>query len=199
MPRFIFGDSVDATLRVKELLENGGHHHDPSCRSGISNGSSFHSSVGVGYRSPYRTSNGYVAYNVNRNPITSNKEVHPLSVYPHSLHHRNYLPRHRNEQLVYSSVHWKWRTNQGKQLDKGLMMVVKDEMEHPKTGVTRKNQRINLELLASLFWSLVAFVYTSRFLKTRAEALVKYIFQVIVEKHLKAFRDVLLHESCMFI
>jgi hypothetical protein len=141
----------------------------------------------AGYRSPHRRTNGST---FNGNAITPNEEVPPPSLYPHSLHRQTYLPGHRDQHLVFSSVHWKWRTNQGKSLDKGLMMVIKDEMERKKTGVSKKKRSIDLDSLAALIWALLGFLYSSRFLKTRAEALVRCVFHVMMKLYPELFKDI---------
>jgi hypothetical protein len=177
MPRYIFGSGHSLFRRVENIHGNGNGQLPAAATVNHNN---VQLSTGAQpYSLPYRTANVNGASYVTGNSVTPNEEVHLPSLYPHSLHRQNYLPRHREEHLVVSSVHWKWRTNQGKSLDKGLMMAVKDEMERKKMGVTKKKRSIDLELLAVLIWSLLGFVYFSRFLKTRAEALVKCVFHAL--------------------
>jgi hypothetical protein len=107
-----------------------------------------------------RRTNTYISAIVNGNHVTPN-EVHVPHNYPQSIHRQSNLPIYRDENLVFSSVSWKWKTNQGKALDKGLFFAVKDEMERPKSGVGKKGRRVNLEVLGTLLWSLLSFVYSS--------------------------------------
>jgi hypothetical protein len=201
MPRFIFGSvlehgNTNVGIRANIGFGNGVHVQQ---RSGRCTGT-LQPSLGAGeYRSPHRTTNGNVLHNVNGSTVTPHDEVPPPSVYPHSMHRRDYLPRHREEHLVYSSVHWKWRSNQGKSLDKGLMMVVNDEMSRKKTGVSKKKRAIDLDTLAVLLWALLGFVYSSRFLKTRAEALVRCVFHVMMNLYPELFKDILMKESRAFL
>jgi hypothetical protein len=58
---------------------------------------------------------------------------------------------------------------------------------------------VNLEVLASLLWGVLAFVYSSQYLKTRAEVLVRCIFHVLVDQYPECFKDVLINESCTFL
>jgi hypothetical protein len=200
MPRFIFG----LALGSESVSENVANSHHEECNHGgrtryVNPSTLYQSSSAGAYRSPYRTTNPYVAPNINGNSVTPNEEVPPPSIYPHSLHRRTYLPGHRNENLVYSSVNWKWRTNQGKSLDKGLMMVVNDEMVQKKMGVTKKKRAIDLDFLAALIWALLGFVYSSRFLKSRAEALARCVFHGMMNLYLDLFKDILLKESRAFL
>jgi hypothetical protein len=92
--------------------------------------------AGTGKRAPlsdispfnHKRTNGYISAVANGNPITPNNATHSPSKYPHSIQRRAYQPSYRDENLVYSSVDWKWKTNQGKELDKGLFYAIKVEM-----------------------------------------------------------------------
>jgi hypothetical protein len=195
MPRFIFGGGDVGALRVAENRDNG---HGQRVLPLPPPGNLPAAAVG-GYCSPHTTRNGNVESTVIGNSITPNQEEPTPSHYPHHLHRRQYLPGHRDENLVYSSVHWKWRTNQGKSLDKGLMMVVNDEMSRRKTGVTKKKRSINIDFLAGLIWALLGFVYSSRYMKTRAEALVRCVFHGMMKLYPDLFKDALMKESRAFL
>jgi hypothetical protein len=122
-----------------------------------------------------------------------------LHINPRGLHSRSYLPSHYQSHLVYSSVDWKWRANEGKELDVALHGVVHDKMNRPKSGCTKKKRQIDLTCLAHLLWMLMSFVYSCRHLKTRAEALVRCMFRVLAKEYPELFKDVLIQECRNYI
>ena len=86
---------------------------------------------------------------------------------------------------IHSSIHWKWQdadgkpTKSGKALEKALKDAVLEETMKDKTNGRSKNRRINLELDSKLIWNLLAFVHPTRHTKTRAQALVDCVFDVL--------------------
>jgi hypothetical protein len=121
-----------------------------------------------------------------------------LEINPRSLHNRPYSPYALNNHLVYSSVPWKWRDKHGKAFDLNLHTAIHDELNRPKSGA-KKNRQINLTVLGILLWKLMTFLYGCRFLKTRAEALVLCIFQVLANEYPELFKDILIKESRKFL
>jgi hypothetical protein len=117
-----------------------------------------------------------------------------LHINPRSLHNRGYLPNHLQNHLVYSCVDWKWRCKKGKELDLSLHQCVHDELNREKSSGRKKIRAIDLHILGKVLWSLMAFLYGTRFLRTRAEALVKCIFQVLAKEYPDLFKDVLVKE-----
>jgi hypothetical protein len=102
--------------------------------------------------------------------------------FPHGHHTRNYTPAHINSKLEYSSIDWKWHNKQGKEFDKAF---------RPKTRAKKKDRSINLALLGALHWGLLSFIYFSRCLKARAEALVvQSLFMVLLEQYPEYFKDI---------
>jgi hypothetical protein len=92
---------------------------------------------------------------------------------------------------VYSCVDRKWRGKSRKDLDIRLHKAVKDEASRDKSSAKKKVRSIELNLLGQVLWSMLAFLYGSRYLKTRTEALVKCIFQVLSKEYPELFHDVL--------
>jgi hypothetical protein len=147
----------------------------------------------------HKRTNGLIAAAVNGGVLTPEESPDGLHINPRSLHNRSYLPSQIQNHLVYSCVAWKWRGIAGKELDLGLHEAAQDEMNRPKSGAKKKTRRIELTLLANVLWGLMSFLYSSRYLRTRAEALVQCIFQVLVKEYPELFKDVLLKESRIFI
>ena len=54
-------------------------------------------------------------------------------------------------------------------------------------------------LLANLVWQLLGFIYITRWLKTRAKALVLCVIDILLKSHLDLFRDELIKESRQFL
>jgi hypothetical protein len=52
--------------------------------------------------------------------------------FPHGLYTRVYLPSHQQEHFVRSSIDWRWKHNEGIQLDKELYKAVHDDLSKPK-------------------------------------------------------------------
>lgn len=78
-----------------------------------------------------------------------------------------------------------------KELEKALLSEASKNM----TNGTSMRRRVNLEVLASVAWSVLSFVCIGRFLKTRAKALAQCIFRVPAQQHSDLFREVLVQES----
>jgi hypothetical protein len=146
-----------------------------------------------------KRTNGYISGATNGNIVTPRDEVIETPIFPEGLHRREYTPGHKYNKLVYSSIDWKWRSLQGKSMDKGLFYAVHDELQRPKTGAKKKERGPNLELLSTLLWTMMGFVYSSRYLKTRAEALILCVFHVLADQYPELFKDVLMRESRSYI
>jgi hypothetical protein len=101
--------------------------------------------------------------------------------------------------LVFSSIDWKWREKQGKAMDLALHGAVHDEMNRPKSGAQKKDRVINIKLLGSLLWQFMMFIYGTRYLKSRAEALVCAIFQILAMEYPELFNEVLIRECRKFL
>ena len=101
--------------------------------------------------------------------------------------------------LIHSSIHWKWQgvngkpTKLGKALDNALKDAVEEETMKDKTNGMAKNRKINLELDSKLIWNLLAFVHPTRQTKTRAQALVDCVFEVLPLLYPEHFGEALLH------
>jgi hypothetical protein len=114
----------------------------------------------------HKKTNGFICEAVNGN-VSSPEEISDgLHINPRSLHNHHYLSNHLQSHLVYSCVDWKWRSKQGKDLDLCLHSAVHDELNREKSSGKKKTRAIDLELLANVLWSLLAFLYGSRYLKT---------------------------------
>jgi hypothetical protein len=126
--------------------------------------------------------------------ITPDECPNGLHLNPRSLHNCAYLPSHLQNRLVYSCVDCKWRGKLGKDLDIGLHKAVNDEASRDKSSTKKKVQSIELNLLKQVLWSMLAFLYGSRYLKTHAEASVKCIFHVLLKEYPKLLNDMLVKE-----
>jgi hypothetical protein len=131
--------------------------------------------------------------------VTPDKGRDGLHINPRSVHKRVYNGYHLSANLVYSSIDWKWREKQGKSLDLALHESVHDEMNRPKSGAQKKDRLINIQILGSLLWRLMMFIYGTRYLKSRAEALVRAIFQVLAKEYPELFNDILITECRRFL
>jgi hypothetical protein len=133
----------------------------------------------------HKRTNGYIAGFAKASSITPWDEVVETPIFPEGLYRREYLAGHKAKKLVYSSIDWKWRSPQGKIMDKGLFYAVHDELQRPKTGTKKKQCGPNWELFSTLLGSLMGFVYSSRYLKTREEALIMCVFNVMADQYPK--------------
>ncbi|CAB9505987.1 hypothetical protein SEMRO_250_G098940.1 [Seminavis robusta] len=110
---------------------------------------------------------------------------------------RSTLPSQQS--LVNSSVWFRWYTSKGRQLDKDLHKAVMDEIGKDKKNGNSKLRRINLDLFARVIWSVIGFVYPSRWLRSRAKALVEVVFGYFLTTFPDFFHDILLKKSSQLI
>ncbi|CAB9529733.1 hypothetical protein SEMRO_2605_G332420.1 [Seminavis robusta] len=110
---------------------------------------------------------------------------------------RSSLPSQQN--LVNSSVWFRWYSAKGRQLDKDLHKAVMDEIGKDKKNGNSKLRRINLELFAKVIWSVIGFVYSSRWVRSRAKALVEVVFGYFLTTFPDFFHDILLKKSSQLI
>lgn len=101
--------------------------------------------------------------------------------------------------LVVSSIWLKRHKPRGVAMDKELDKAVLDEAGKDKQNGTGSKRRIDLEIMGSMLWQLLTFVYMSRWLRARAKALVQCLFHVLVVKYPEYFWEPLLKESRVFL
>jgi hypothetical protein len=136
-----------------------------------------------------RTNGGIqVAVTPNENEIASK--------FP-GLYYCSYLPIQAREQCFRSQVHWRWRQKEGIKLDKDFYWVIHNDMAKPKSS-RKKSDGISLDLLGTLLWALLAFLYPSRRGKKKAMALVDCVFTVLAKNYPEYFEQALLVSSRKF-
>jgi hypothetical protein len=135
--------------------------------------------------------------------VSEATQVIPLQVSPNAdensskfpgLYYRNYLPIHDREHCFRSQVYWRWRQKDSIKLDKEFYRVVNDDMHKSKSS-GRKSDGISLDLLATLLWGLLSFLYPKRRGKKKAKALLDCIFTILALKFPEYFDDALMESS----
>jgi hypothetical protein len=99
---------------------------------------------------------------------------------------------------VMSSVS-RWSRLSGKDVESRLNQAIQDEETKDLIKLTKKQRKINLELLGKALLSVTNFVYITRHLRTRGNAIVQCTFRYLCERKPELFKEALLMESRQFL